>query len=233
MKRLMLVLVVAACAPDPDYPVIAGGSGVRPGSQSTAVTIGRVCVVTDLLSLGTCASTGASGITVSLGSSTVTTAADGTFRITTPNTVNPMITVTGPGLVSSAQLLGGTSLGIVNSIPALSSTLFEQMLAANGIGLLPGAGSIVATVLRRGVPVSGVTASSIPTSVSGPLFDGSTPTAFTINATGARGIVWFPGVPIGPVNLRFSDLSTAGETTVAGVQVVNGGITFLDSVVLP
>ena len=234
MLVLVLVLALAACSSEVEGFSVTPGSAVPgSGSASQGMTVGRVCLVTDLMSLSTCSNTAAGNVNVGLGSQRVLTRPDGTFQIATPANPNQLITVSGPGLVTSALQLGGTNFGFPNNIPALSANLFEQMLQANGIGLLPGAGSVVAPVLRRGIPVSGITATSVPTTASGPLFDGMTPTALTSNATGTRGVVWFPGVPTGPVNLTFSDLASSGETTVDGVQVVNGGITFLDSVVLP
>jgi hypothetical protein len=42
--------------------------------------------------------------------------------------------------------------------------------------------------------------------------------------------VFLPGVTAGPASVTFSDLASASETTVDGIQVVDGGITFVDAV---
>jgi hypothetical protein len=76
-----------------------------------------------------------------------------------------------------------------------------------------------------------VTATSTPSPAFGPFFDGTTPTAFTLNGTGAEGVAFFAGFNSGtPVNLTFNDLATSTETTVGGVQVINGGITFVEGI---
>ena len=85
---------------------------------------------------------------------------------------------------------------------------------------------------RNGGPATGITVSAMPLPAFPPRFDGGTPTAWRLDETGQRGVVWLPGVALGPTQLTFRDLATSGETTVNGVKVVNGGITMMD-VVLP
>src|SRR5439155_23325931 len=111
--------------------------------------------------------------------------------------------------------------------------LFGRILTANGIVLTQGSGSIVGTVTRGGQPATGITVTATPSPAFGPFFDGSTPTAWTLDATGLRGVVLLPGITTGPANLTFSDLASSGETLVAGVPVVEGGVTFLNDVELP
>jgi hypothetical protein len=137
-----------------------------------------------------------------------------------------VVTVSGVGIIPSSQTLTPAAV-----VPALREELFSRVLAANGIVLTPGSGSIMATVVRNGQPVTGVTANSTPSPAFGPFFDGTTPTAFTLNGTGAEGVVFLPGFsPRTPVDLTFNDIATSTETTVGGVQVINGGITFTEGI---
>jgi hypothetical protein len=167
----------------------------------------------------------AGGLTVTTAGAATTTAADGSFTIPDPSPSGAMVEITGPGIVPTQMAL---SPGMI--LPLLQADLFSEMMAANGIALDRGSGSILGTVTRAGAPVSGVTVSSTPASDFGPLFDGGTPTAWRLDATGARGVVWLPGVALGPTQLTFRDVATSGETTVGGVQVIDGGITIMDAV---
>ena len=227
MKTLALAVLLVACAdaPDDDYPVLPGHGSGAPGQTSGAIS-GRVCLVmADPRALATCAETGADNLTVSLGGVTALTAANGAFTLVPPPGSNLAFTVTGPSIMTSSQVFSPT-----NVIPAINADLFEEVLAANGIVLTPGSGSIFGSVFARGVPAAGITAASTPSPAFGPFFDGTTPTSFTLNATGARGVVFLPGVTVGPASVRFSDLSSESETTVDGIQVVDGGITCVDAV---
>lgn len=233
MRRLVLLLALAACHPsdENDFPVVPQG-GPAPGGAggSTVVIVGRVCVLTDPRVFTSCVDTGAQNITVTVGNQVTTTAVDGSFVINTPTATADAgpttITVSGVGIIPSSQTLTPAAV-----VPALREELFSRVLAANGIVLTPGSGSIMATVVRNGQPVRGVTAISTPSPAFGPFFDGTTPTAFTLNGTGAEGVVFLPGLsPTTPVDLTFNDIATATETTVGGVQVINGGITFTEGI---
>ena len=205
--------------------VVGGGGG---GGGGTAVVQGRVCVIqNDASALGDCAAKGAGGLTVALGGSTTTTADNGTFSMPAPQGTNLTFHVTGANIVPSAQAF---SPG--NVIPAMNQQLFDQVLADNGIVLTPGSGSIFASVVDRGgQPVQGVTVTSTPSPAFGPYYDGTQPTPWTLDATGARGVIFLPGLDtVGPTGLTFTDSGTSSETTVGGVQVVDGGITFVDTV---
>ena len=225
MKRLALLLVAAGCAADAgdDFPLLTGDNSLPAPGQSGVIT-GRICVITDPRDLTGCATSGAEGLTVSLANSTATTNADGRFQLVAPTTASE-VSVTGAGIVPTQ-----ISMSSAASIPVLRADLFSQMMAANGITPSSGSGSIIGTVVRGGVPQPGVTVTVTPPPAFAPRFDGTTPTAFTLDATGARGVIWIPGVALGPTQLTFRDLATSGETTVNGVQVVNGGITIMDAV---
>jgi hypothetical protein len=225
MKRLALLLVMTGCAADAgdDFPLLTGGDTLPAPGQSGVIT-GRICVITDPRNLAGCAASGADGLTVTLAGSTATTNTDGSFQLVAPGTASP-VSVTGAGIVPTQ-----ISMASAASIPVLRADLFSQMMAANGITPSAGSGSILGTVVRGGVPQPGITVSVTPQPAFAPRFDGTTPTAFTLDATGARGVIWIPGVALGPTQLTFRDVATSGETTVNGVQVVNGGITIMDAV---
>jgi hypothetical protein len=227
MRTLALIALLAGCSADAgdDYPLLTGDGLPRPASGGASVVSGRVCLVTDPRNLAACSSSGADGLAVTLGNSAATTTPDGSFRLVATPANSPMLSVTGLGIVPTQIAMASAP-----SIPVLKADLFSQMMAANGITLENGSGSILGTVIRGAVPVPGVTVTVTPPSAFPPRFDGATPTAFTLDATGARGVIWIPGVATGPTQLTFRDLATSGETTVDGVQVVNGGITIVDAV---
>lgn len=112
----------------------------------------------------------------------------------------------------------------------LSQDLFTQIAAANGINLtrMTGTSSIIASVTRGGVLVSGVQVAATPAPAFGPFFDGTSPTGFTLGGTGVQGISLLSGFRNGPVNLTFRDPAVGSETTVGGVQVIDGGVTFVE-----
>jgi hypothetical protein len=241
MRRFAFVLamLVAGCVnDDTDFPVTTQGGPAPNGSAAgTSTVTGHVCVVSDPRFLTQCVTTNVDGMTVTLttpttngvATTTTTTSADGTFVINAPvataATGPTVFTITGPNVVASSQPLTTT----VN-IPVITRNLFDQIAAANGIALTDttGTGSIIATVTRGGIPVSGVQVAATPTSAFGPFFDGTSPTGFTLNGTGVQGVSLLSGFHSGPVNLTFTDPAFASETTVGGVQVINGGITFVE-----
>jgi hypothetical protein len=221
----------AACGdiPGTDNQVVPAPTGSGAGSSGVTTVdagvllFGRVCVRESLF-LATC-QTNLSNVQVAVGTSTVTTAADGTFVVTTPVVgTSPVFTVSGPTLVTTSQALNARA-----QINVLKQAAFNEMLTLNQVVQPVNTGSVIATVTNpAGIPVSGVTAVSTPMGVLGPFFDGSQPQPWVTNATGAAGIVWFPGIMVGPAELSFNTL-TGGEAIVGGVQVINGGITMVET----
>ncbi len=112
------------------------------------------------------------------------------------------------------------------TIPVVNADVYAAALASNSITLPEGSGSILGTLVNRGMPASGVRVTTTPSASFGPFYD--TDLGFGSTGTGSRGVFWIPGVT-GPASLTFSP----GETLVAGISVVNGGITILDSMTLP
>jgi len=231
MKRLVLAafVLLGACInsdPDNDFPVVPQGGGTGGGGTSAPAIRGRVCLVTDPRFLATCATTGAAGLSVSIGNSSATTIANGTFVMPQPTAgITSMVSVTGSGIVPST-----TPLNAAAQIPVINQALFDMMVLQTGIITTHGSGSILASITRGGEPVPNITAVATPTPAFGPFFDGTTPTGFTVNPTGTQGVVFFSGAATtAPVNVTFTDPLSQTETTVGGVQVIDGGITFVEA----
>ncbi len=234
MKRVAFVLACAgcaACADDPgtEFPIEpSAGSAATTGMDQpidpTGMFRGRVCVVEDVRALNTCAIEGAGGLTVQLGDSVAVTSEDGSFAMPTPVGTGLSFTVSGGNVVTTTQLLNARA-----QINALRQDTFEEMLLQTGITTpVANTGDIIAAVTRGGVPLSGVSGAVTPASEFGPFFDGTAPEPWTRNSTGVSGIIWFPGVVTGPADLSFNTL-TGGEAIVGGVQVINGGITMVET----
>jgi hypothetical protein len=214
---------------EPAFPVTPGGGSAGPsdqagGSGNAQSLRGRVCVLDDLFTSNGCSNTDAGGLTVSLGDQTTTTNENGTFSMQASFGSNLSFLVSGPDVVTTSQGLTPSM-----QIPVLRQATFDAMMTANGITTTAGTGSIFATLMRGGQPVQGAAATSTPSPAFGPFFDGTQPTPWTLDATGARGVVWFPGVTVGPADLTFNTL-TGGESIVGGVQVINGGVTMVETV---
>jgi hypothetical protein len=230
---LLIALGFVACATSDDdsYPLLPGGgdTGVPIVSGGAgSVVQGRICMIVDPRFLDACTTTGAGGLTVSLGGETsAITTANGSFALqhSTTTLANLSLTVSGPDITPS--LVPATATAV---IPVINNELFTQMLTANDVMLATGTGSIIAGITTVGdVPAVGASATSTPTGAFGPFFDGTSATAFTLTGTGQRGITWFTGLPAGTASLNFTQ-SGGSESTVGGVQVIDGGITFVDSV---
>jgi hypothetical protein len=232
--RILIFSIACACiagctdADNSGLPVQpwGGANGGGGGASSTTSLTGRVCLVSDARVLAVCSDVLAGGMVVSVGNLSTLTQTNGAFTLVVPTGTST------PVVVSSQRVVTTTMpLTQVSQVPVLPADLFNQVLVANGIALTPGSGTILASVVDRGGnPVVGAIATSTPSPAFGPFFDGTTPNAFTLNGTGARGVVLFPGVTVGPAMLTFSDLGSTSETTVDGVQVIDGGITIVDAV---
>lgn len=231
MRSVAILLVCAACTDQAglEFPIgPGGGPGTSVGSSGAGgdagtMLRGRVCVINSLTTTLTCANTGADNLIVTLGDQQTTTNADGTFAINPVSGTGLSFQVSGPNVVTTSQQL--TARQVIN---VLRQNAFDQMLDINQVVQPANAGSIIATVTQGGVGVSGVTAGSTPSPAAGPFFAGSEPMPWSSNATGASGIVWFPGINAGPADLSFFT-GTGGSAIVGGVQVINGGITMVET----
>ena len=224
-----LVLVIAGCdanETDDDFPVEPGGGDSVPVSGDPVETFtGRICISNTISNLSQCRPNNLGGFTVALGRSAVITDANGGFELPVPALATSSFRVTGPGVVPTS-----TPFSQSLTVPVVDADVWARTLQSNQIFAVPNTGAILGNVVRAGNAAQNITVASTPAGQFGPFFD--TETGFGTNATGARGVFMVPGIATGTAGLTFTDTSGL-ETTVAGVQVVNGGVTILDSVVLP
>ena len=226
---LLLAIVGCADSDDGDYPVeptgddyttLPGGNTSMPGTLS-----GRICISNSIANLSQCRHDDLEGFTVAIGGNTTTTDINGNFTLPTPSGSLLSFTVTGPGAVTTT-----TPYSPSTTLPVIDADVYARALASNQIFASEGEGAILGTAMRNGQPARDITVTSNPTGSFSPLYDTDGPD-LGVNATGARGVFWVPGLATGATGLTFRD-SGGAETTVAGVQVVNGGVTILDSVAL-
>lgn len=233
MRCALLVLVVG-CHPssENDYPVAPGGAGVGgglpafvdaslDGTDGGPQLIGRVCLMTDPRDQTSCATSGAGGLVVTLGTSTATTADDGTFTIARPSGSNITWDVTGSTIVESLTPFSAQAV-----IPAMPLTVYGQLEGDNGVVPQAGQGAVMVRVLQGGAPVAGATVTSTPAGVYGAFYDGSTPATWTANATGAFGAAWLPAITTGTADVT---VTPQGGTPVmlSLVPIKEAAITFL------
>jgi hypothetical protein len=229
----MLALVGCANQTDgDDFPVEPSGQDTTPTGSGTggagSMLSGRICVSDNIMSLASCRTNDLEGFQVSLGNNVAMTDAGGNFRVQIPGTAPPAFTVSGPGAVTTTTPYDPS----LASLPVIDADVYARTMASNGVFATEGTGAIIGSVTRNGSPLRDVTVSSMPTGAFETFYDVDGTGPFGTNATGARGVFWIPGLTQGATGLSFSD-GAGGETTVAGVQVVNGGVTILDSTVMP
>jgi hypothetical protein len=212
MKLVWTVVVLAACHPGggDDYPVHPGGddtpgtegridAAIPDGSDAAATISGRACVLTDLRDLTSCATTGAGGLTVTLGSQTATTADDGTFTITAP--AGSMLVWHVGGSVADV-MPSVMPFGATPQIPVVTTADYLDALNSNSVVLAPGQqGSAFVRVVRGTAAVSGATAVASPTPTYPAFYDGATSQSWNQGATGARGMVWIAGADAGSLTV--------------------------------
>lgn len=183
--------------------------------------VGRVCLLTDVRDFQTCASTGAGGLTVRLGTSTTTTGDDGSFTIVGQSGSGLVWRITGANIVSSFEPLADYF------IPAITKTDYDAMRAGASpvVTTRPGEGAMMVFVSRNGMGVAAETATTDPEGFYKPYYDGSTEFAWQQAATGTFGIVWVPGLDVGSATID------VGGETVTG-PIFDGGVTFAN-IILP
>ena len=235
MRRvLLLAVLVVACkaSSDDDFPVVPGGGG--PGGTGTQpdapaidaldfdalqYLVGRVCLVTDLRALTTCAGTGAGGLTVTLGTQTTTTTDSGAFTMMKPSGTNLVWRVTGLNIIKSVMAFGPS-----NSIPTIDIADYVDLQNANSVTLAVGEGSIVARIVRNGVAQNGVVASVSPLAQFPTKYDGITAIAWTELATSTAGTAWIPGAALGTNAVTATPLT--GTAATESVLVEDQAITY-------
>jgi hypothetical protein len=239
-----LVVFLAACGNDADMLPVGGGSGnglpdsgtgstvdarlidarvidAAPAPVDAAIFSGRVCLLTDPRQLNVCASAGAGGLTVRLGTASATTSADGSFMIAGQTGSDLIWRVTGSNIKSSFEVLRDYQ------IPAMTKTMYDSIAAANGVVADPGEGDLMIEVTHNGVGQAGVTVATTPPGYFGVFYDGASATAWTTSSTGANGAIWVPGIDVGTGSVT-ATLSTS--QTVTG-PIRDDGITFANVIV--
>jgi hypothetical protein len=235
MSRLLLVIpllgAVLGCKEDGGsrFPIMPGNGGqgsamdmadaAVEGDASTTELTGRVCLLSDARDPSTCAATGANGFTVTLGTQTVTTGADGSFTMMRPSGTGLVWFVSGTGIEPSAmRLASGTT------IPAISSLLYGDMIAGMSAIVSTDTGAVIARLQRGGDPLTGAVAIPSPVPDSETYYDGAGVTAWDFDATGPFGVVWISAIAPGTASLALDTGSF--QATVGGIPVYAGTITF-------
>lgn len=229
MKAItVLLLACAACGKDVEmYPISPGGGGGggttfvdaavdAPGGDGGTMITGRVCLISDARNPTACASTGATNLTVMLGTQTAMTAADGAFTITRPTGTNLAWRVSGAGIVASAQPTPSGS-----TIPALSQAVYETMIAASSAPSGDNTGAIIAKLTQNGVAIQGATAATTPAPLGNVYYDGASIDAWELDSTGSFGVVWVPGLDAGTASMQ------VGTATLTGIPVYANTITYV------
>jgi hypothetical protein len=235
MNRVWLVLAIAGCkspSNHDDFPVMPGGpggtgvmiDGPLPAdafdSDAGTTIAGRVCLVSDLRALATCAATGAGGITVTLGTRMAVTTDSGAFTITTPSGSNLVWRASGVGIIPSLIAFGPSAV-----IPAIGGDDYAELQLANSILDQVGQGAIVARVVRAGAAVAGATVQIAPVAQYATKYDGLAATAWTELATSTAGTAWIAGVEVGTPTITATPPSGSGASE--SVRVEDRAITYV------
>lgn len=246
MRLALAVALTLACAGCPapeadDYPVLPGGGG--PGGvgggtvplddagggpdDGGTVIAGRVCVLDDPRDLSRCAIGGADGITVTLGSASTTTAADGVFTITAVPSANLVWRASGGNAMIVPSVV---PYGASTTIPAIPATRFQALLADNGAIFSDGDASIFVHIVSGGASVTGATGTLIPAAASLVFYDGANDQVWDQDATGAFGMMWIPEADPGVVTVAIDRPDAVPGTppdTFDNIPLENLSITFV------
>ena len=210
-----------------DYQPIPQQTRIPPtGPAPIGAVSGRVCLLVDPRFSTMCETTiDLSSITITLGDVTTRASADGAFSFhASPVGTNLAFTLAGPTIMRTTV---GFSPNTV--LPVLSQSLYNQML--NSIGFTPQSpnGGVLAFVSQGGTPLANVSAVATPTGVTGPFYDGNSGLTWNGISTGVAGAMWLPGQAPGPTVLGLHDLTDNTEQNVEGIQVIDGGITMVNT----
>ncbi len=229
----VVVAAAAGChADDKTHPIIPGGpvgpvgvpqadARVNDAATDSATLRGRVCLVGDLRDVSACASAGAGGLIVALGTRTATTAENGEFSMAAPAGSSLVWRVTGDAIRTTLAPYSAAS-----TIPVIAAADYEQLASENGVLEVAAQGAIVAHVVAEGLPVNGATATTSPIAAYPALYDGAAARLWTQNATGDRGAIWIPGLPVGTATLAVSPAGKAAQLF-AGIPVADAALTFV------
>jgi hypothetical protein len=212
---------------DDEFPVAPGAGGGMQLPPVGSMLVGRICISDNLIDRTVCRTDNLADVRVSIGGQSALTDGDGTFRVPMPAGSLLSFDVTGANVVRTTTPFSPSLV-----VPVVDADVFARTLTSNAIFVPEGTGAILGSIIAQNQPASNVVVVSEPAPFSPPLYD-ATDSGFAQNATGARGVFFLNGITAGGTNLTLRDVQTGGSSTVAGVQVVNGGITILDSLVLP
>ena len=240
MRTLLLVVALVGCKSNTtdDLPIqpgggTVGGGGGHPDAPADIATgdgsglTGKVCLLTDPRNLVGCATAGAGGFTVTLGTASTTTADNGTFSLPAPSGTGLVWHVTGSGIMPSVRpFTTGDSL-----IPAMTVTMFDNVETDTGNLQLNNAGSIFVRVASGGAALSGATVASTPPAQYNTWYDGTTVSGWQSASTGAYGTALVGDVVVGTVTVSVTPAG-GSATMIANVPVEDISLTFL-SVTVP
>jgi hypothetical protein len=238
--RVACLFVLAACGTDERFPLRppTADAGPRPDGppidappDPPPVTItGSICLLTDLRDLGSCDAAGLGTLDVALGAITTTSAAGtGVFSIELdPAATHWRVGNAGSGARISRMQLDPTKVSGV-SIPILSNTLYDALLAANGLVETAEQGAAVIVHRRAGNPLAGVVLRVVDDTDPPPppppvRYDGADALDWEETATGPRGVGWVTGLAPGTVGIK-SDISV-GTDVEYDLVIEAGAITF-------
>lgn len=224
----MVLVAAAACGADDVelYPINPGGGGgggnlPRPdaapdGPDMGGMVSGKVCAIEDARNPQDCTS-GAGGVTVTIGTAMATTAADGTFMINRPAGATLWM-VSGTGFTPSAM-----SLSSGTDIPLLETTAYDAIVNENSMATGNNTGALIVKVRKNGNPVVGAEGSSTPSRVTA-YYDTPDPVTWETDTTDAAGAIWLAGVPAGMATV---EIMTSSKKTLPPVLVIADTITWI------
>lgn len=235
MKRAV-VLLLAACGngSGDGFPVEPGGPGGpntpvdaasidASGSDGGAQLAGRVCLAADIREpTVACSTTDAGGLTVTLGTKTATTAANGTFAIAKPSGSNLAWTIEDPdGAVVKSRIPFGTT----TTLPAM--TLADYFTLQGDNSVVVSTGSLVVHVVKGATSPAGANATVSPLSAGGIHYANNAEFNWPELASGTTnfGMIWIPNAEPG-VNTVTVTPDQGDDADATGV-VETGAITWL------
>jgi hypothetical protein len=178
-----------------------------------------VCLIADPRTPTSCASSGAGGFTVKLGTEMATTGADGSFSIAQVTGSGLVWRISGTGIEPTAMRKGAT-----NTIPVISDTVYGEMVGAMSAVVTTETGAIIVQVTHGGVALSGAIATATPSPDSSIYYDGTSTTAWALDATHGYGIIWISAIAAGTDSMSVDNGTVQG--TISSIPVFPGTVTF-------
>ena len=207
------------------------GSGHMPdagGVDPDAAYTAKVCMLTDPRNPMSCATTGVDGLTVTLGTQTATTAADGAFTMMTPNGSGLVWRVKGATVVTAVVPFSAS-----HDVPAISVDRYTQLLGDNGQIFIDQEASIIARVTQRNAAASGATTTVTPPPAAQVFYDGSSAVMWDENTTSTYGTIWVPVMALQSgtsATLTITSADTGSGSTITAfpsIPLENQAITFV------